>query len=121
MQLAVTDRTAAAFSRGFYGALADGWPVDAAVQEGRRGIMTMLGSGWAGFVDWAIPTLYMRAPDGVILRIGDGQPRGVAEPGGGAAPRVLPATSFHVPVHGPVHPVDGDVYVGDSEENGDES
>ncbi|MFC2036760.1 CHAT domain-containing protein [Chloroflexota bacterium] len=121
MQLAVTDQTASAFSRGFYGALADGWPVDAAVQEGRRGIMTMLGSEWAGFVDWAIPTLYMRAPDGVILRIRRGEPRGTAKSGGGAAPRVALETSFHGPVHGPVHTGDGDVYAGGAEHNGDES
>jgi hypothetical protein len=67
MQQTVTDQTAGAFSREFYGALASGWPVDAAVQEGRRGIMAVLGDAWAGLVDWAIPTLHMRAPDGVIL------------------------------------------------------
>jgi hypothetical protein len=69
MQSAIPDRSAVAFSRGFYGSLVSGWPVDAAVQEGRRAIMTSLGSSWAGFFDWAIPTLYMRAPDGVILEI----------------------------------------------------
>ena len=67
MQLAIADRTAVAFSREFYGALADGWPVDAAVQEGRRSILITLGNRWQEYVDWAIPTLYMRAPDGVIL------------------------------------------------------
>jgi hypothetical protein len=69
MQLAIKDRTAVAFSREFYGALASGWPVDAAVQEGRRSIMTVLGNRWNENVDWAIPTLYMRAPDGVILGV----------------------------------------------------
>jgi CHAT domain-containing protein len=68
MQMAIADGTAVAFSRHFYGALADGWPVDAAVQEGRRSIMTALGNEWNKRVDWAIPTLYMRAPDGLILR-----------------------------------------------------
>ena len=67
MQLAIADRTAVAFSREFYGALADGWPVDAAVQEGRRSIVIALGNRWQEYVDWAIPTLHMRAPDGVIL------------------------------------------------------
>ena len=69
MQQPIADQTAGAFSREFYGALASGWPVDAAVQEGRRGIMTVLDAEWNRFVDWVIPTLYMRAPDGVILDV----------------------------------------------------
>lgn len=68
MQVPIAENAAFAFSREFYGALADGWPVDAAVQEGRRSIMTDLGNSWSQRVDWAIPTLYMRAPDGVILQ-----------------------------------------------------
>jgi CHAT domain-containing protein len=71
MQQAIPNKTASAFSREFFGALASGWPVDAAVQEGRRGIMTVLDRAWSGLVDWAIPTLYMRAPDGVILEVQD--------------------------------------------------
>jgi hypothetical protein len=67
MQSSIPDNSAIAFSRGFYGALAHGWSVDASVQEGRRAIMTALGSGWQGLVDWAVPTLHMRAPDGAIL------------------------------------------------------
>ena len=67
MQSSIPDQSAVAFSRGFYGAIAHSWSVDAAVQEGRRAIMTTLGSGWNGVVDWAIPTLHMRAPDGMIL------------------------------------------------------
>jgi hypothetical protein len=67
MQLDISDQAATAFSSEFYGALADGWPVDAAVQEGRRGILNIHGNDWHKYVDWAIPTLYMRALDGVIL------------------------------------------------------
>ena len=69
MQQSIADQTAGAFSREFYGALASGWPVDAAVQEGRRGIMTVLGDDWNKQIDWAIPTLYMRAPDGAVLDV----------------------------------------------------
>jgi hypothetical protein len=69
MQQGIADQTAGAFSREFYGALASGWPVDAAVQEGRRGIITVLGDDWNKHLDWAIPTLYMRAPDGIILDV----------------------------------------------------
>jgi hypothetical protein len=31
--------------------------------------MAALGNHWNENVDWAIPTLYMRAPDGVILGV----------------------------------------------------
>lgn len=68
MQVPIAENAAFSFSREFYGALADGWPVDAAVQQGRRSIMTDLGNSWSQRIDWAIPTLYMRAPDGVILQ-----------------------------------------------------
>jgi len=71
MQLTIADQSAIAFSREFYGALADGWPVDAAVQEGRRGIMIALGNRWSECIDWAVPILYMRAPDGVIIGISE--------------------------------------------------
>jgi hypothetical protein len=68
MQMAIAEPTASAFAREFYGALADGWPVEAAVQEGRRGIVATLGNSWDERVDWAIPTLYLRAPNGLILK-----------------------------------------------------
>ena len=75
MQQVIADPLARAFTGGFYGALASGWPVDAAVQEGRRGIMSALGADWRRRIDWAIPTLYMRAPDGVILGIASKPPQ----------------------------------------------
>jgi hypothetical protein len=54
----IADRSARAFSEGFYGALAQGgWPFYAAVTEGRRRMMIESGihSG-----DWAVPLLFMR-------------------------------------------------------------
>jgi CHAT domain-containing protein len=67
MQGSISDAAARAFSREFYGALADGWRVEAAVQEGRRAIMAMRGNHWNESLDWALPTLHMRAPNGVML------------------------------------------------------
>jgi hypothetical protein len=67
MQTSITEQAAFAFSREFYGALSEGWPVEAAVQEGRRSIMTVLGNDWSRRIDWAIPTLYMRALNGMML------------------------------------------------------
>jgi CHAT domain-containing protein len=74
MQASIHHPSSVAFSREFYSALASGWSVDAAVQEGRRGIITAFGSDWSDHVDWAIPTLYMRAPDGMILDVQEGLP-----------------------------------------------
>lgn len=62
MQFAISDRAAIAFSREFYRALADGYPVDAAVGEGRIAALAK-GSG----VEWATPVLYLRAPDGQLF------------------------------------------------------
>lgn len=62
MQFRIPDRTAIIFSRTFYGALADGFPVDAAVAESRKAI-------YAEFPtrrDWGIPVFFMRSPDGVL-------------------------------------------------------
>jgi hypothetical protein len=108
MQRHIKDSLAVAFSRGFYGALANAWPVDAAVQEGRRGIMAALGNDWQGRIDWAIPTLYMRAPDGVILDL-----RG--RPAGSKAQELTRSSShstqFHGPVYGPSHSGSGYIHV----------
>lgn len=67
MQTSIIEQAAFAFSREFYGALSEGWPVEAAVQQGRRSIMTVLGNDWSKRIDWAIPTLYMRALNGMML------------------------------------------------------
>ncbi len=63
MQTEITDRAAIEFSRTFYEALADGYPVDAAVGEARKQ-MSM-----ASTVEWGIPVLTMRAPDGILFDI----------------------------------------------------
>jgi tetratricopeptide (TPR) repeat protein len=66
MQYSIYDDTAIKFSREFYRALAVGFPVDTAISEARRGIYIDYG---AERRDWGIPVLFMRAPDGVILKL----------------------------------------------------
>jgi hypothetical protein len=68
-QLAMPDRSAIPFAGEFYKALAEGFPVDAAVTQGRKAILSTLGTSWWDHADWAIPTLMMRAPDGHILAL----------------------------------------------------
>jgi hypothetical protein len=67
MQFAIEDASARSFSQALYRALADGWPLDAAVTEGRKAISARLGPDDH---DWGVPVLFMRAPDGIIWRQG---------------------------------------------------
>ena len=62
MQFEIADDVASTFAHEFYGALADGYPIDAAVTEARKAI-------FAGGreIEWATPVLYLRAPDGRIF------------------------------------------------------
>jgi hypothetical protein len=64
MQAVIAADSAAAFARGFYAALADGWPVDACTVEGRQAVMLAAGLGRP---DWGVPVLIMRSPDGIIF------------------------------------------------------
>jgi CHAT domain len=64
MQFEITDRAAITFAHEFYGAVADGYPIDAAVTEARRAIFAQ-----SNEVEWATPVLYLRAPTGRIFRI----------------------------------------------------
>lgn len=62
MQFEITDRAAITFAHEFYAALADNYPLDAALAEARQAIMAE-----GNDVEWGTPVLYLRAPDGVIF------------------------------------------------------
>lgn len=64
MQFEVTDEAAITLAREFYGALADGYPVDAALAEARKAVFAQ-----GNDVEWGKPVLYMRSPDGVLFDI----------------------------------------------------
>ena len=64
MQFAITDKTAITFAREFYGAIADGYPVDASLTEARKFIYAQ-----GPNVEWGTPVLYMRSPDGSIFDV----------------------------------------------------
>ena len=112
MQLNISDQAAGAFSCEFYGALADGWSVDTAVQEGRRGILSVHGSDWRKYVDWAIPALYMRALDGTILEVQDEKSVAMEKKRGEGDPVASHSTQYHSPVYGPTHAGSGDIRIG---------
>jgi hypothetical protein len=62
MQFEITDEASITLAHEFYNALADGYPVDAALTEARKAIL-----GLGNDVEWGTPVLYMRAPDGQIF------------------------------------------------------
>jgi hypothetical protein len=62
MQTAITDSAAVEFTRSFYGALANGLPVDAACAEARKAMSLAAPGSW----EWATPVLYLRSPDGEL-------------------------------------------------------
>lgn len=62
MQFEVTDEAAIIFAHEFYSALADGYPVDAALGDARGAIFAQVND-----LEWGTPVLYLRAPDGMIF------------------------------------------------------
>jgi WD40 repeat protein len=63
MQEEITDRAAIELTRTFYTALAHGLAVDAAVGAAREAISV----GIPHSLEWGVPVLYMRAPDGCLF------------------------------------------------------
>jgi hypothetical protein len=61
MQFTVPQEATRAFASEFYRALAEGFPIDACVTEGRKAVMNATG---LRNPDWGIPVAYSRAPDG---------------------------------------------------------
>jgi formylglycine-generating enzyme required for sulfatase activity/CHAT domain-containing protein len=64
MQFEITDKAAIIMAREFYDALADGYPVDAALAEARKSIFAAEND-----IEWGTPVLYLRAADGRLFDI----------------------------------------------------
>src|SRR5512133_3629731 len=64
MQFEITDPAAICFTGELYAAVADGYPLDAALSQARQAIYTDVSE-----VEWATPVLYLRAPDGRIFDV----------------------------------------------------
>jgi hypothetical protein len=88
MQFPVTDKSAIDFASQFYKAIAAGYPVEAALSEGRKAISLDEDS-----VEWGSPVLYMRSRDGQLFDIKQPPP----PPNGSklvATPAVVPDVSI---------------------------
>ncbi len=64
MQFPVSDQAAITLSHEFYLALADGFPVDAALTESRKAVFA-----GGNDIEWGTPVLYLRAADGRIFDV----------------------------------------------------
>jgi formylglycine-generating enzyme required for sulfatase activity len=64
MQFPIFEEAAIEFAHEFYGAIADGLPVDASISEARKAIFTT-----GNETEWATPVLFMNAPDGRIFNL----------------------------------------------------
>ncbi len=62
MQTYLPDTVATRFSRALYGAIADRWPLDAAIGVSRQALFAYAPTGLA----WSVPALYLTAPDGIL-------------------------------------------------------
>ena len=62
MQFEITDQAALIFAGAFYGAIADGYPVDAALAEARKAIFIADND-----IEWGTPVLFLRAPTGQLF------------------------------------------------------
>lgn len=62
MQFEISDEAAIVLAREFYGAISDGYPVDASLAEARKAVFAE-----STDIEWGTPVLYMRLPDGKIF------------------------------------------------------
>ncbi len=76
MQFEITDEAATVFSAEFYSAIADGYPIDAALAEARVAVFSDDND-----VEWGTPVLYLRASDGRIFDVANqGTPSNARHP-----------------------------------------
>ena len=88
MQFEVSDIAAITLANEFYGALADGYPIEAAMAEARKAIFNA-----GNDTEWATPVLYLRATDGRLFdlqRTSENTPDVVHAPVEPTRPEALP-------------------------------
>lgn len=112
LPLPLADRAALEFYRAVYGGVAAGLPVDLAVQDGRGRAATANGNGDSHQIDWAIPMLTMRTPDGVLVELSKEEVETEMFRKETIKPTVTYMPAFHGPIYGPVHAGRGDMNVG---------
>jgi hypothetical protein len=100
MQFEITDPAAIAFTSELYAAVADGYPVDAALSQARQAIYTDVSE-----IEWATPVLYLRAPDGRIFDVAPIPPTASPLPGAATAMPAAESPAKSPPAVGTAEPV----------------
>jgi CHAT domain-containing protein len=80
MQFTVPQEATRAFAGEFYRALAEGFPIDACVTEGRKAVV---GTSGLRNPDWGIPVVYTRAADGKLFELPEAPAKQQASSGSG--------------------------------------
>jgi len=75
MQFEMTDRAAIVFAAEFYRAVADEYPLEAALTEARRAVYYQ-----ANQIEWGTAVLHMRAPDGSLFAAASASPIPISMP-----------------------------------------
>lgn len=65
MQYAITDRAGTLFAQQLYQSLADGLPIDRGVAEARNALALADSQN----LEWGVPVLHMRSPDGILFEV----------------------------------------------------
>lgn len=78
MQMVISDQAALNFAQAFYESIATGFPVDAAVSEGRKAV-DLVGMDM-GAPEWSIPMLFSRMPTGDLFKFEGESPAPAAPP-----------------------------------------
>ncbi len=92
MQFEITDPAAITLAQEFYAALADGYPVDAALTEARVALFTQ-----GNDIEWGTPVLYLRAQDGLLFAVEAAmEGAGVGTATDGSSPMARPPPSCGV-------------------------
>jgi len=97
------------FFRELYAALTEGCSVETAVQQARRSILAIHANGTGPA--WAVPALYVRAPDIVIVGAPGKEVEGLMKRREEIKPTVTYTPTFHAPIYGPVLTGRGDIRV----------
>jgi hypothetical protein len=85
MQFEITDEAAAVFARELYEAVADDYPLEAAVAEARKALRHEVDA-----VEWGTPVLHLRAPTGDIFTVKNSAVQAPSKPPDGGRPATGP-------------------------------
>jgi hypothetical protein len=97
MQFTAPQEATRPFAGEFYRALAEGFPLDACVTEGRKAVV---GASGLRNPDWGIPVVYTRAPDGKLFELPASTPTSqqTSGQGGGINVNIGSGNSINQPV-----------------------